>query len=160
MTQTFLRMTVFCRDLDTSVAFYRDLLHLTPVEEKTIEGPAAGGLLGLPSCRMRIAMLAAGPDAPVILALFEISGVELDSMHAPEGRPLHGQTTLVLSTDDFDAVHARLLAAEVHFLTPPVRYPKPTASERSPAGVYREMIFYGPDGMLISVLQIDPLNTL
>ena len=31
------------------------------------------------------------------------------------------------------------------------------ASERSPAGLYREMIVYDPDGVLVSVMQIDPL---
>ncbi len=157
MTQTFLRATLFCRDLDASVAFYGDLLALVPVEQKTIEGAAAGGLLQLPPCKMRIAMLASAPDAPVILALFEIGGVELDTLRAPEGQPMHGQTALVLATDDFDGVLARLQGAGVRFLTPPVRYPKPTASERSSAGIYREMIFYDPDGMLVSVLQIDPL---
>jgi len=36
-------------------------------------------------------------------------------------------------------------------------YPKRTASARSPAGLYREMIVYDPDNVPVSILQIDPL---
>lgn len=153
----FERLTIFCRDLDTSLGFYRDLLGLVVVEQKMIEGAAAGGLLQLPPCRIRIALLAPSSEADAVVGLFEISGTELDRVATPEGRPAHGQTALVLSTDSFDDVQAKLEAASVRFLTPPLRYPKRQASERSPAGIYREMIFYDPDGLLVSIMQIDPL---
>mgnify|MGYP005613941129 CR=1 FL=1 len=68
----------------------------------------------------------------------------------PIGQPAYGSTALVLSTTDFDGVHAALSAAGSRFLTPPVRYPKRQASERSPAGIYREMIVYDPDGVPVS----------
>lgn len=153
----FERMTLFCRDLDASLAFYRDLLGLVPVEEKTIEGAAAGGLLQLPPCRMRIALLAPSAQDDAILGLFEITQVALDRLTPPIGRPAQGQTALVLMTQGFDALQARLEAANARFLTPALRYPKRQASERSPAGIYREMIFYDPDDLLVSVMQIDPL---
>lgn len=157
MSLGFERVTIFCRDLERSLGLYRDLLGLVPVEEKAIEGAAAGALLQLPPCRMRIALLAPSADADAVLGLFEIRGVELDEMAPPAGRPARGQTAIVLATDQFDAIEARLRAAEVRFLTPPLRYPKRQKSERSPAGVYREMIFYDPDDVLVSVMQIDPL---
>jgi catechol 2,3-dioxygenase-like lactoylglutathione lyase family enzyme len=157
MTIRFERVTLFCRDLDRSVAFYRDVLGLVPVEEKVIEGAAAGGLLQLPPCRIRIALLAATAGADAILGLFEIEGVGLDRIQAPVGRPAFGQTALVLSTSEFDAIHERVQAAGVRFLTPALKYVKRQASARSPVGTYREMIFYDPDEMLISVMQIDPL---
>lgn len=157
MTIGFERFTIFCRDLDASLRIYRDILGMVPVEEKVIEGPAAGGLLQLPACRMRIALLAPSAEAPVAVGLFEISGVELDSVQVPFGRPVHGQTALVLSTTAFHAIYAKLQAAQIRFLTPPLRYPKKTANERSPAGLYNELIFYDPDGVLVSLMQIDPL---
>ncbi len=157
MAVSFERFTIFCRDLERSLAFYRDLIGLVPVEEKTIEGAAAGGLLQLPPCRLRIALLAPAADADAVLGLFAIDGVELDSMAPPIGRPALGQSALVLSTSDFDALQKRLEGAEVRFLTPALRYPKRHASERSPAGIYREMIFYDPDNVLVSVMQVDPL---
>ncbi|MCA3254245.1 MAG: VOC family protein [Alphaproteobacteria bacterium] len=157
MSLAFERVTVFCRDLDASLAFYRDILGLVPVEEKTIEGPAAGGLLQLPPCRMRIALLAPSAEAHASIGLFEISGTPMAALPIPEGPPAHGQTAVVLATTEFDAVAARLAAAGVRTLTPPLRYPKRQASARSPAGLYRETIVFDPDGILVSLMQIDPL---
>lgn len=157
MELQFERFTLFCRDLEASLRFYRDALGLVVVEEKTLEGPMAGGLLQLPACRMRIALLAAGADAPVILGLFEISQTSLETLTPPLGKPAYGQSALVLSCRRFDALHSALQAAGHRFLTPPLAYPKRTASARSPAGLYREMIVYDPDNVPVSILQIDPL---
>lgn len=157
MSVGFARLSIFCRDVAASLGFYCDLLGLVKVEDKVIEGPAAGGLLQLPPCRLRIVLLAPAADADVVVGLFEIGGVPLDRLEIPSGRVAQGQTALVLSTTEFDALHARLESAGTKFLTPPVRYPKRQASERSPAGLYREMIAYDPDGLLVSVMQIDPL---
>ena len=157
MKLQFERFTVFCRDLEASLRFYRDALGLVVVEEKTLEGPMAGGLLQLPACHMRIALLAADADAPVIVGLFEISQTPLDALAPPLGKPAHGQSALVLSTDRFDELHRALSAAGYCFLTPPLAYPKRAPSARSPAGLYREMIVYDPDHVPVSILQIDPL---
>ena len=157
MPLQFERFTLFCRDLDASLRFYRDTLGLCVVESKTLQGPMAGALLQLPACTMRIALLAGSADGPVIVGLFEISQAPMHALHVPSGQPAHGQAALVLSTDDFDGVHAALAAGGYRFLTPPLRYPKKLASERSPAGIYREMIVYDPDQVPVSILQIDPL---
>lgn len=153
----FERMTIFCRDLAASLAFYRDLLGLVVVEQKTLQGAGAGALLRLPACRMRIALLAPAADAPVLLGLFEISGTPLDALTPRRDQPQHGQAALVLRTDRFDELAATLGGAGVSVLTPPLSYPKAEASERSPAGLYREMIVHDPDGTLVSLLQVDPL---
>ena len=153
----FERFTIFCRDMQASLTFYCDVLGLLVVEEKALEGAAAGGLLQLPACRMQVALLAAAADAPVIVGLFQISETPMATLHPPIGQPACGQTALVLSTSDFDSLHAALTAAGSRFLTPPVRYPKDQASERSPAGIYREMIVYDPDDIPVSILQIDPI---
>ena len=156
----FERFTIFCHDMQASLAFYRDVLGLLVVEEKTLEGAAAGALLQLPACRMQIALLAASADAPVIVGLFQVSETPMTTLHPPIGQPACGQSALVLSTTDFDDLHAALTAAGSRFLTPPVRYPKRQASARSPAGIYREMIVYDPDGIPVSLLQIEPLTDL
>lgn len=160
MNMRFERTTIFCRDMGASIAFYRDLLDFVVIEDKVIDGAAAGGLLQLPPCRIRIVLLAPAGGAPPSLGLFEITGVALDSVTLPVGRPAHGQTALVFRTAAFEAVRERLQAANAEFLTPPLRYPKRQASEHSPAGIYQEMIVYDPDRVLISVLQIDPLDAV
>lgn len=157
MKLQFERFTLFCQDLEASLRFYRDTLGLVVVEEKTLQGPMAGGLLQLPGCRIRIAMLADDSDAAIIIGLFEISQTPLNALAPPLGKPAYGQAALVLSTDRFDALHRALSAAGCRFLTPPLAYPKPTASARSPAGLYREMIVYDPDHVPVSILQIEPL---
>lgn len=159
MSLAFARHTIFCRDLDASLGFYRDALGMVVVEEKTLSGPMAGALLQLPACTMRICLLAASSDAPVIVGLFEISGTPMARIQAPQAAPAHGQSALVLATDRFDALHAALSAGGYRFLTPPLAYPKPVASARSPAGLYREMIVFDPDGVPLSLMQIDPLPT-
>lgn len=158
MTLAFERATIFCRDLDASLGFYRDLLGLVPVEEKVIEGAAAGALLQLPPCRMRIALLAPAVDAPACIGLFEIGGTEVETLAPPRGRPAYGQTAVVLSTREFDRIAVRLAEAATPTLTPPLVYPKRQASARSPAGLYHETIVYDPDGVLVSIMQIDPLS--
>lgn len=158
MSLEFQRCSLFCRDMEASLGFYRDLLGLVVVEDKTIEGAAAGALLRLPPCRMRIVFLAADEQADSRLGLFEIRGVDLASLAYPRGRPALGQTAMLFSTKEFDAMHKRLQAAGTEFLTGPVSYPKREASARSPAGLYREMIVYDPDGQLVSIMQIEPLS--
>jgi len=157
MNLSFQRTSVFCRELESSLGFYRDLLGLVPVEEKTIEGAAAGALLQLPPCRMRIALLSVDAAADPVVGLFEIGGVELETMAYPQVGVSFGQTAILFATREFDAVHARLVAAGTRFLTPPLCYPKRTASARSPAGIYREMIVHDPDCLLVGIMQIEPL---
>ena len=158
MSLSFSRLTVFCKNAERSLAFYRDLLGLVVVEDKVIEGPAAGALLQLPPCRMRIIFLAPSAEAPVLVGLFEIDLADLVAMTPPVKRPATGQTSLVLETDEFDQLASRLEAAGVRFLTPPQRYLKPTASTRSPAGTYCQMIVYDPDSVLVGIHQILPLD--
>lgn len=158
MSLSFSRLTVFCKDAERSLAFYRDLLGLVVVEDKVIEGASAGALLQLPACRMRIMFLAPSAAAPVIVGLFAIDLPDLEAMTPPVGRPGTGQTSLVLETTEFDQMARRLEAANARFLTPPHRYIKPSASERSPAGTYCHMMVYDPDNVLVGIGQILPLD--
>lgn len=47
MNPLFMRTTVFCRNTEKSLALYRDLFGFSIVEDKTISGSAAAGLVGL-----------------------------------------------------------------------------------------------------------------
>jgi len=158
MSLSFARLTIFCKNAERSLAFYRDLLGLVVVEDKVIEGAAAGALLQLPPCRIRIIFLASSPDLPIIVGLFEIDGPQLQAMQPPIGQPATGQTSLVLETDEFDRLAERLKAANVRFFTPPHRYIKFTPTARSPAGTYCQMIVYDPDDVLVGIGQILPLE--
>lgn len=58
MSITFSRTTLFCRDIEKSLQLYRDTLGLHVIDDKALEGPAAGALLGLGPCTLRIVLLA------------------------------------------------------------------------------------------------------
>lgn len=158
MTLAYQRTTIFCRDANRSLAFYRDILGFVVIEDKTISGPAAGALLQLSDCTMRILLLAPTAQDDPVVGLFEVSKAPVESAQVNKGRIAYGQAAIVVSTDNFEKIHADLVRADTPFLTPPVKYVKKIASARSPAGIYHEMIFYDPDNVLVSVLQILPLT--
>lgn len=158
MHLSFSRITIFCKDADASLSFYSDLLGLTVVEDKVIEGAQAGALLNLPPCRMRILFLAPSTTDAAVIGLFQILDLDLNEHAPPAGQLNIGQTSTVFTTTDFAGVAARLEAAGVRFFVPPVRYTKAQATGPSPAGIYCNMIAYDPDGLLVGIGQVLPLE--
>mgnify|MGYP000677845273 FL=1 len=72
------RVSIFCRDLEKSLALYRDILGMTVIEEKQVQGPFIGKLLNLPSCTMRIVFLSADEAVDAgLIGLFHIIEPEL-----------------------------------------------------------------------------------
>lgn len=154
------RVSVFCRDIEKSLAFYRDILGMKIIEDKKVSGPFIGKLVNLPSCTMRIVYLQA--DAKVdagLIGLFHISEPTLPVAPQPAQGQIHwGQGSFVFSTDKGDEIYADLVKHGYKFLTPPTPYTKPTDDAYMKAGVYTEMIFYDPDGLMCSILGYKPLT--
>ena len=67
-----------------------------------------------------------------------------------------GQVAVVLNTDQPEAIAAELESKGYPFLTPPTKYVKEEDSEYMKAGTYTEMIFYDPDGVLVSIMGYEP----
>jgi hypothetical protein len=67
-----------------------------------------------------------------------------------------GQVAVVVTTFQPDDIYADLKANGYDFLTPPTKYTKEEDSEYMKAGTYTEMIFYDPDGVLVSVMGFEP----
>lgn len=153
------RVSIFCRDLDKSLAFYRDILGMKVIEEKTVSGPFIGKLINLPSCTMRIVFLSADTSIDAgLVGLFHVVEPALPSAPRPAPGQLHwGQGSFVFSTEHGDAIYAALQKAGTQFLTPPTPYTKPTDDAYMKAGVYTEMIFYDPDGLMVSIIGYKPL---
>lgn len=150
------RATFFCKSLSASLKLYQGRLGLTIVNEKTIAGPGAGALLGLGSCKLRLILLAAEPDGQPIVALIDISEADIPTMPLPPKGIAFGQSATVFQTTHFDLLRNQLENDGVEFLCQPVEYPIPSATPDSPAGLYKEMIFFDPDNNLIGVMQIIP----
>lgn len=160
MASAFSRTTIFCRDIDASLALYEGILGFPIIDDKTLEGTAAGALLGAGSCTLRIVLLGeTGSESPCI-GLFQISDAELPTLPSPPTNTMAiGQTATVVSTDDFDSLYEALKDAGTPFLTDAIAYPKKQASPGSPAGLYKEAICFDPDGNLVSIMQIQTLES-
>ena len=153
------RVSIFCRDLDKSLALYRDILGMKVIEEKQVQGPFIGKLLNLPSCTMRIVFLSADEAVDAgLIGLFHIIEPELPVAIPPAQGQLHwGQGSFVFASERGDEIYADLVKHGFQFLTPPTPYTKPTDDAYMKAGVYTEMIFYDPDGLMCSILGYKPL---
>ena len=153
------RASIFCRDVDKSLELYRDVLGLSVIEDKVVEGSGIGGMVGLGDCRMHIVYLQSPAVDGALVALFEITNPAPDSLPEPPTL-LHvhtGQPALVFYSDHVEEIHAELDRRGYRVLTPPTRYEKPDDSEYTKAGVYTELIFFDPDNVLVSVVQYERL---
>jgi catechol 2,3-dioxygenase-like lactoylglutathione lyase family enzyme len=106
-------VSVTCADLERSLAFYRDLLGLTVLDQGEVDfkaSPAHREIIGLGDVRLRCAEIALGEHA--FLELFEYL--------EPRGKPVcsrtcdPGDTHFALTVDtDIEGLHDRLTAAGV-----------------------------------------------
>jgi catechol 2,3-dioxygenase-like lactoylglutathione lyase family enzyme len=102
--------------LERSLAFYRDLLGLTVIEDGFFEGTQYDRIFRLREAKGRVALLS---GAGFQLELFEFE------QPLPASRdPLapvcnHGISHICLEVDDLNALYNQLLAARVDFHTPP-----------------------------------------
>jgi len=116
-------VNVNCSELARSLRFYRDLVGLTPLVH-TKPAPQDGAGFGLPGRVQWDAHLlhdARGPLGPAV-DLLEWKQPPPAGKPAAEANML-GMFRLCLSVPDVDAVYARLVAAGVPCLSPPVEAP-------------------------------------
>jgi len=131
------------RDLDHSVAFYRDLLgfHIA-YERGEVTAEYMPRLVGIPGARLKIVGL-------------DIPGLHLDLIEyiAPKGAPSAGSTSDVgnihigFTVDDLWAAYRRLSEAGVRFKSEPVS--PTTGPNKGGWAVY----FVDPDGVTLEMIQ-------
>lgn len=154
------RVTIWVRDIERSLALYRDLLGLEVIEDKTLAGPAIAGMVGYQDATMR--MVHVGPSGTEYgwIGLYELRDARpaTEPLPAPRADRLSpGQAAVVLTTTQIDAIARDLDAQGYRFLLRPQGYVKPTDSPKMPAGRYTEMIFFDPDGIPVSIMGYEPL---
>ena len=150
------RITLFCRDLEKSLALYRDILGFEEVESKTIQTKAFNELMNIhdKNCFVRISYLQSGRSDHGLIALFEINSSELDKNQSIQTTQIqYGQSVIVLSTKDHNKIYRELKKKDYTFLVEPTEYEKLEDSEYIKAGLYKEMSFYDPDGFLINLIE-------
>ena len=150
------RITLFCRDLEKSLALYRDILGFEEVESKTIQTKAFNELMNIhdKNCFVRISYLQSERSDHGLIALFEINSSELDKNQSIQTSQIqYGQSVIVLSTKDHKKIYRELKKKDYTFLVEPTEYEKLEDSEYIKAGLYKEMSFYDPDGFLINLIE-------
>lgn len=153
------RVTLWVRDVDVSLALYRDILGLTVIEDKVLEGPPVQGLLGLEAGRLRIVHLCAGGATHGWIGLYALTGARpvLPALPAPDPQRFsYGQSVVVFDTVKLDEILPALRAAGCRFLGPLIDYVKPATTGPTLAGRYREAVFFDPDGVAVSLIQFEP----
>jgi catechol 2,3-dioxygenase-like lactoylglutathione lyase family enzyme len=147
------RTTVFCRSIVRSLDLYRDILGFVVVEDKVVSGPSIAKMVGLDDCQMHICHLRSGNSEDGLIGLYEISNTDILSTTLPEPGKIHlGQVAIVVNTNQPEEIYERLRKKNYSFLTLPTKYVKDEDSDYMKAGTYTEMIFYDPDGILVSIL--------
>jgi catechol 2,3-dioxygenase-like lactoylglutathione lyase family enzyme len=132
------------RDLDRSIAFYRDVLGMELLFTAEREGGYFGEIVGYPDAIVGLAHLSF-PDSEHRLELFEFRRPE------PRGEPGEprdvGFTHLCLAVEDIEPVYRRLLDAGFAAFTAPVRVTE--GVNEGGYGVYVR----DPDGIIVELFQ-------
>lgn len=132
------------RDLDRSVAFYRDLLGCTVLMQQEKQGGYLAAIVGYPDAHVRMAHLM-DPGGHLVIELFEyLTPAMLDSELEP--RRL-GNAHLCFLVADLDAEYQRLVPQGVDFLSGPVVVD--TGANSGGKGVYLR----DPDGITLELFQ-------
>jgi len=136
-------VSVTCRDLDASIRFYRDLLHLPFRAQGEVDQPWLAQMTGLAGARIRWAELDLGSGRILELVEFlEPRGEPVDGdLNAP------GRGHIGLEVEGIEDLLASLVAAGVQLRSEPVRLTEPGEW----FGV-RSMYAEDPDGTLIELV--------
>ena len=157
LTTPVRRVTVFCRDAEASLRCYRDTLGFEVIEDKRISGPAIGRMIGLATCTIRILHLRAGDSPDGLIGLYAIEEGDAEELPRPTGGAIRiGQVVVVLYTDCITAIEERVRSSGYQIVQPLQQYRKDRPSAYTPVGVYTELMFLDPDGVVVNVVQHDP----
>ena len=150
------RITLFCRDIEKSLALYRDILGFEEIENKSIQSKEFNELMNIndENCFVKISYLQSERSDHGLIALFEVNSSELDKNQSIQNKSIqYGQSVIVLSTKDHQKIYQELKKKDYTFLVEPTEYEKPEDSDYIKAGLYKEMSFYDPDGFLINLIE-------
>jgi len=137
------RVNLLVRDLDRSLAVYRDILGFRNAQvSQSSPQSYSYPVFRLPAqAKLRFCTLDSATENRA-LALTEVTGIEL-----PAPGPIVTSTP-VIRVEDFDEVHARLKAAGLDVVEP--------RRSKTPEGRdFNELAFTDPDGHLVVLYELD-----
>jgi len=132
------------RDLDRSVAFYRDLLGFEVVFRWNPKAPYIRELVGYPEVDLHAAILAI-PNSTVFLELLEYRGIPEAAVDMANGNI--GNAHIAFFVDELDPLYERLAACGVASVSRPVT---PTIG---PNRGGRAVYMIDPDGFRVELIE-------
>ena len=140
------RTALFVSDLEAATRFYRDTLGLEQLFfQGEFSGPEAGAVLGVPaSAKVTVRILKAEGMPYGMIGLFHVAGAKLQRVRKKRGSVNIGEGILVFYMPALDPLVERLRTGGWTIVSPPVKI-----------GRSRELMFYGPDDVLINVMERD-----
>jgi len=137
------RVNLLVRDLDRSLAIYRDILgfRVFAISESGPQSYSYPVFKLPPQAKLRFCTLDSSTEVRAF-ALTEVTGVELP---AP---PAVHVSAPVIRIERFDEVRAKLEAAGLAVV-------EPRSSKTAEGQTFREMAFTDPDGHLVVLYQLD-----
>lgn len=132
------------RDLQKSLAFYRDLLGFEEVFSWNPKAPYIGELVGYPNVDLHAAVLRP-PRSEVFLELLEYRDVERMPVDTRTANP--GTAHTAYFVDDLDGLYASLVASGVESVSAPVT---PTIGPNEGG---RAVYMIDPDGIRVELIE-------
>jgi len=148
------RTTLIVRDVDRSLAFYRDALGLKLVYDQVIVRPGRAEDPPFTERRMRLALLRANDSFVGVVGLLEYTSPRLPDPPLVQARPGIGEVILVINARDLDQRFERVRATPgVHVASEPqlTQYPSPDGKGTIPV---RVSAVWDPDGYFIELNQL------
>jgi catechol 2,3-dioxygenase-like lactoylglutathione lyase family enzyme len=148
------RTTLIVRDVDRSLAFYRDALGLKLVYDQVIVRPGRAEDPPGTERRMRLALLRANDSFVGVVGLLEYTSPRLPDPPLVQARPGIGEVILVINARDLDQRFERVRATQgVHVASEPqlTQYPSPDGKGTIPV---RVSAVWDPDGYFIELNQL------
>lgn len=132
-------------NMDEALRFYRDLLGMQPVSERTISGEFAETITAVPGAHMRVVYLQMAPSSEHRLELIEYISPKGALLAQSTNQP--GCAHLALNVDDLDTMYRDLSARGIRFKSAPI-----TVVGGLNAGG-KAVYLYGPDAVTIELIQ-------
>lgn len=139
-------VNIVVRDMERSIAFYGGLLGMEQTFEVMLEGEWIETVAGLANLRARCVFFSF-PGQEMRLELLQYFSPQEDESPAHRLPNVPGLRHLAFEVEDMDALCARLRAAGIRFISPPITVPFPVADK----GTKRLCYFHDPDGTLLEV---------
>lgn len=141
-------LNIVVSDMDKSIAFYGEILGMTKTFEAVLEGDWIETVTGLSGLHARCVFFDL-PNCDVRLELLEYSKPRGEKLEINARPNTIGLRHFAFETDNIDSLIAKLQAAQVPFVSPPVTVPFPVGNR----GTKRLCYFHDPDGTLLEVAE-------